>query len=76
MLTAQLFLPQAPGETVRFARGWTGDMFMATSVLARVAARTKEDRYTAAVGRILTAYAAELQRREPLLARRTSYFTA
>ena len=36
---AEFILPQAPGELVRFARAWTDDMFMATSVLARVAAR-------------------------------------
>ena len=51
---------------MRFPRGWTDDMFMATSVLARVAARTKEDRYAAAVGRLLTAYAADLQRPDGL----------
>jgi rhamnogalacturonyl hydrolase YesR len=63
---ADFILPQAPGEFVRFARGWTDDMFMATSVLARVAARTKEERYTAAAGRLLTAYAADLQRPDGL----------
>jgi unsaturated rhamnogalacturonyl hydrolase len=63
---ADLILPQAPAEVVRFARGWTDDMFMATSVLARVAARTKEDRYGEAVGRLLAAYAADLQRPDGL----------
>jgi unsaturated rhamnogalacturonyl hydrolase len=63
---ADLILPQTPGEIVRFPRGWTDDMFMATSVLARVAARTKEDRYGAAVGRLLLAYAADLQRPDGL----------
>jgi rhamnogalacturonyl hydrolase YesR len=63
---ADLILPQAPGEIVRFPRGWTDDMFMATSILARVAARTKEDRYTSAAGRLLTTYAADLQRSDGL----------
>jgi rhamnogalacturonyl hydrolase YesR len=63
---ADLILPQAPSEIVRFARGWTDDMFMATSVLARVAALTKEDRYSAAAGRLLSAYAADLQRPDGL----------
>jgi rhamnogalacturonyl hydrolase YesR len=39
---------------------------MSTSVLARVAARTKEDRYGTAVGRLLPAYAADLQRPDGL----------
>jgi rhamnogalacturonyl hydrolase YesR len=63
---ADLILPEAPGEIVRFPRRWTDDMFMATSVLARVAARTKEDRYGVAVGRLLTTYAADLQRPDGL----------
>ncbi len=51
------------GEIVRFPRAWTDDMFMAVSVLARVAARTKgDDRYAAAAGRLLTTYAEQLQR--------------
>ena len=51
------------GEIVRFARAWTDDMFMAVSVLARVAARTNgDDRYAAAAGRLLTTYAGQLQR--------------
>ena len=33
---AQFILPQAPDEVVRFATGWTDDMFMASSVLSRV----------------------------------------
>jgi rhamnogalacturonyl hydrolase YesR len=59
---ADLILPQAPGEIVRFPRAWTDDMFMATSVLARVAARTKDDRYAATAGQLLTTYADRLQR--------------
>ena len=59
---ADFILPQGPGEIVRVPRGWTDDMFMATSVLARVGARAKDDRYGAAAGRLLTSYATELQR--------------
>jgi rhamnogalacturonyl hydrolase YesR len=63
---ADFILPQEPGEIVRFPRRWTDDMFMATSVLARVAARTKDERYAAAAGRLLTTYAADLQRPDGL----------
>ena len=72
---ADFMLPQGQGsalraqgsgssaEIVRFPRAWTDDMFMAISVLARVAARTKgDDRYAAAAGRLLTTYAEQLQR--------------
>jgi rhamnogalacturonyl hydrolase YesR len=51
---------------IRFRRGWTDDMFMATSVLARVAALTGDDRYAAPVGRLLTGYATDLQRPDGL----------
>jgi rhamnogalacturonyl hydrolase YesR len=51
---------------VRFARGWTDDMFMATSVLARVAAQSGDERYSSTVGRLLSAYAADLQRPDGL----------
>jgi rhamnogalacturonyl hydrolase YesR len=63
---ADLIMPEKPEEIVRFARGWTDDMFMATSVLARVAALTAEDRYAAPVGRLLTTYAGDLQRPDGL----------
>ena len=54
---------QGSGEIVRFPRAWTDDMFMAVSVLARVAARTTgDDRYAASSGRLLTTYAGQLQR--------------
>jgi unsaturated rhamnogalacturonyl hydrolase len=59
---ADFILPQTPDEIVRFARKWTDDMFMATSVLARVGGATKDPKYGAAVGRLLTSYAASLQR--------------
>ena len=63
---AELIVPGAPDEVVRFARRWTDDMFMATSLLARVAARSKDDRYATVVGRLLTSYAAKLQRPDGL----------
>lgn len=65
---ADFMLPDesAAAEIVRFRRAWTDDMFMATSVLARVAARTKDDRYAAAAGRLLTTYATDLQRPDGL----------
>ena len=58
MEVAPLMMPQAPDELVRYATGWTDDMFMATSVLSRVG--TVEQ--TAVVGKLLTAYAGKLQR--------------
>jgi rhamnogalacturonyl hydrolase YesR len=59
---ADFILPQAPDEIVRFPTRWTDDMFMATSVLARVGATTKDSKYGAAAGRLLVSYAASLQR--------------
>ena len=53
---------QTSEEIVRFPRKWTDDMFMATSVLARVGALTTDERYATAAGRLLTTYAADLQR--------------
>ena len=41
---------RSPGEIVRFPRKWTDDMFMATSVLARVSALTTDERYAARRG--------------------------
>ena len=58
MEVAPLMMPQAPGELIRYATGWTDDMFMATSVLSRVG--TAEQ--TAVVGKLLTVYAGKLQR--------------
>jgi rhamnogalacturonyl hydrolase YesR len=63
---AELILPQSPDEIVRFARGWTDDMFMATSLLAHVAARAPDDRYARVIGRLLTSYAEKLQRPDGL----------
>ena len=44
-----------PGDNVRFATRWTDDMFMASSVLARVAASTRDPKYSAAVAIIAVA---------------------
>jgi unsaturated rhamnogalacturonyl hydrolase len=63
---ADFIMPAAPGGSVRFARGWTDDMFMAASLLARVGARSTDDRYAAVVGRLLTSYADKLQRPDGL----------
>jgi unsaturated rhamnogalacturonyl hydrolase len=52
----------SPEDIVRFATRWTDDMFMASSVLARAAARTADPRYADAAGRLLTTYAKRLQR--------------
>jgi unsaturated rhamnogalacturonyl hydrolase len=57
MEVAQLMTPQ-PGEVVRYATGWTDDMFMASAVLSRVASAEQ----MAVVGNLLTTYAARLQR--------------
>ena len=51
-------LPQAPEEVVRFATGWTDDMFMVSSVLSRIGSGA----HAATVGRLLTTYAGKLQR--------------
>ncbi len=63
---AEFILPRAAGDIIRFPREWTDDMFMATSVLARIAGRTDEDRYATAVERLLTTYAERLQRADGL----------
>ena len=66
---ADFILPddKSPADTiVRFARTWTDDMFMASSVLSRVGAQTGEARYAAAVGKLLTSYGASLQRADGL----------
>jgi len=55
---AAFMLPNATGEVVRFATGWTDDMFMASSLLSRVDGGA----HGAVVGQLLTTYAAKLQR--------------
>ena len=51
---AEFILPTSPDSIVRFPTQWTDDMFMATSVLARVAARSGDPRYAPVIGRLLT----------------------
>lgn len=63
---ADFILPESPDEVVRFATGWTDDMFMAISIWARVAASTGDERYARAAGRLLTTYADRLQRADGL----------
>jgi rhamnogalacturonyl hydrolase YesR len=63
---ADLILPTGTNEVVRFATGWTDDMYMATSLLARVASQTGDPRYTRAIGRLLPEYARILQRPDGL----------
>lgn len=59
---AQFILPQAPGESARFATGWTDDMFMASSLLSRV----DNGAHAAVVGTLLTTYVQKLQRPDGL----------
>lgn len=59
---AEFILPPTAGEIVRFPRKWTDDMFMASSLLSRVGGATKDAKYGAAVGQLLTSYAKSLQR--------------
>jgi unsaturated rhamnogalacturonyl hydrolase len=63
---AELILPPSPEEIVRLSRWWTDDMFMATSLMARVAARTGDGRYAPVIGRLLVSYAGKLQRPDGL----------
>jgi rhamnogalacturonyl hydrolase YesR len=63
---ADLIVPADPAEGIRFARGWTDDMFMATSLLARVAGPAPGDPYSRAVGRLLITYSGKLQRPDGL----------
>lgn len=63
---ADFILAEKPEDIVKFGRGWTDDMFMASTLLSRVAARSKDDRYARVVGRLLTSYAEKLQRPDGL----------
>lgn len=63
---AEFILPQVDDDILRFPRKWTDDMFMATSLLARVSAITDDERYAVVVGRLLTSYADQLQRPDGL----------
>jgi rhamnogalacturonyl hydrolase YesR len=53
-------------EPVRFGRRWTDDMFMASSLLSRIASATNDQRYAAAVSRLLISYSRSLQRPDGL----------
>ena len=63
---ADFIIADSAGDIVKFRRNWTDDMFMATSLLARVAATQRDPRYAAAVGRLLISYAGKLQRPDGL----------
>lgn len=65
---AAFILGDAADAPVKFARQWTDDMFMASALLARVAARdaANASRHAAVVGRLLTGYAQTLQRADGL----------
>jgi len=69
---ADLILPPAPGESVRFATGWTDDMYMAAGLLARVAALTADPRYARAAAHLLVSYAEKLQRPDGLFIHATN----
>lgn len=58
---AQFILPETPVDAVRFA-GWTDDMFMASAVLSRA----DNGAHGQFLRRMLTAYAAKLQRPDGL----------
>lgn len=59
---AEFMRPQGPDEAIRFATGWTDDMFMAASVLSRV----DNGKHSAVVGTLLTSYVDKLQRPDGL----------
>jgi rhamnogalacturonyl hydrolase YesR len=63
---ADFILAEQPDQIVKYGRGWTDDMFMASSLLSRVAARSQDERYARAAGRLLTSYAEKLQRPDGL----------
>jgi hypothetical protein len=59
-------LPLSADEILRSPTGWTDDMFMASSLLSRVGAQTRDARYAATVGRLLTSYTESLRRTDGL----------
>lgn len=63
---AEFVFSQSPDGLLRSPTGWTDDMFMASSLLSRIGARTGDIRYGATVGRLLTSYAENLQRPDGL----------
>jgi len=62
MEVSMLMMPQGQDEVIRYATGWTDDMFMASSVLSRV----DDGKHAAVVGKLLTSYAEKLQRPDGL----------
>jgi unsaturated rhamnogalacturonyl hydrolase len=56
---ADFIRPQNPNETIRFATGWTDDMFMASAVLSRAGR-------AGPTGKLLVSYAEKLQRPDGL----------
>ena len=68
MKAAAFIVAETLQEIVKFRRQWTDDMFMASSLLSRVAAADKTNavRYQTTVGRLLTTYADLLQRADGL----------
>jgi unsaturated rhamnogalacturonyl hydrolase len=63
---AQFMFSPSTDAILRSPTGWTDDMFMASSLLSRVGARTGDARYGATVGRLLTSYTENLQRLDGL----------
>jgi rhamnogalacturonyl hydrolase YesR len=63
---ADIILPQAEADLIRFGAGWTEDMFMASALLSRVGAHSGDERYARVLGRMLVAYAGKLQRPDGL----------
>jgi rhamnogalacturonyl hydrolase YesR len=59
---ATFILPQTPDDVIRFATGWTDDMFMASALLSRI----DQGKHGAVVGKLLTTYAETLQRPDGL----------
>jgi rhamnogalacturonyl hydrolase YesR len=59
---AQLMLPDSTALDVRFATGWTDDMFMASAVLARIG----NDEAVTTLRKLLKTYAGKLQRADGL----------
>lgn len=64
--SAELLMPHGGDEVVRFATGWTDDMYMASAQLVRVAALTGDARFARAASRLLVTYAGKLQRPDGL----------
>ena len=59
---ADFIIADEAATLVKFRRNWTDDMFMASSLLSRVARDTKDPKYSRLVGELLTRYAEQLQR--------------